>query len=49
MYDDRGKVLNEVTPGSPVQIFGWKSFPVAGDIILEAKSEVVHFLLLPYL
>lgn len=39
MYDDRGKLLHEVTPGSPVQIFGWKSFPCAGDIILEAKFE----------
>lgn len=41
MYDDQGKSLQEVAPGSPVQIFGWKSFPLAGEIILEAKSEVL--------
>ncbi|KFM71621.1 Translation initiation factor IF-2, mitochondrial, partial [Stegodyphus mimosarum] len=39
MYDDRGKSVTDVTPGMPVQIFGWKSFPSAGDIILEAESE----------
>ncbi|CAL1269853.1 unnamed protein product [Larinioides sclopetarius] len=39
MYDEHGKQLTEVTPGMPVQVLGWKSFPLAGDIILQADSE----------
>ncbi|XP_054716534.1 translation initiation factor IF-2, mitochondrial-like [Uloborus diversus] len=39
MYDEHGKTQNEVSPGIPTQIIGWKSFPAAGDIILEAESE----------
>ncbi|GBM37939.1 Translation initiation factor IF-2, mitochondrial [Araneus ventricosus] len=41
MYDEHGKQLTEVTPGMPVQVLGWKSFPSAGDIILQADSEVI--------
>lgn len=40
MYDEHGKQLQEVTPGIPAQVLGWKSSPSAGDIILEANSDV---------
>lgn len=39
MYDDNGKTVTETPPGTPIQIFGWKTFPVSGEIILEATSE----------
>ncbi|GFS38240.1 translation initiation factor IF-2, mitochondrial [Trichonephila inaurata madagascariensis] len=48
MYDEYGKQLTEVSPGMPVQVIGWKEFPLAGEIILQADSEkhareVVHY------
>ncbi|KAG8180805.1 hypothetical protein JTE90_008590 [Oedothorax gibbosus] len=39
MCNEHGKQLQEVTPGIPCQVLGWKSFPIAGEIILEANSE----------
>ncbi|GIX89284.1 translation initiation factor IF-2, mitochondrial [Caerostris extrusa] len=39
MFDENGKQLTEVRPGMPVQVVGWKSWPAAGEIILEADSE----------
>ncbi|GFS35256.1 translation initiation factor IF-2, mitochondrial [Nephila pilipes] len=39
MYDEYGKELTEVIPGMPVQVIGWKSFPISGEIILQADSE----------
>lgn len=48
MYDDNGKTINEATPGTPVQVVGWKSFPISGEIILEANSEVTLCIILNY-
>lgn len=39
MFDEWGKPLQVVTPGLPVQLFGWKSLPCPGDEILEVQSE----------
>ncbi|KAL1513124.1 hypothetical protein ABEB36_002584 [Hypothenemus hampei] len=34
-----GTSLNEVPPGYPAEIDGWKDLPSAGDIVLETKNE----------
>ncbi|XP_071054403.1 translation initiation factor IF-2, mitochondrial [Onthophagus taurus] len=39
LRDADGKVLDEVKPGYPVEIEGWKDLPQAGDIILEVETE----------
>ncbi|XP_071039125.1 translation initiation factor IF-2, mitochondrial isoform X2 [Parasteatoda tepidariorum] len=39
LYDENGNVLKVATPGTPVQVVGWKSFPPTGEIILEVESE----------
>lgn len=41
MKDERGKSLKQAGPSTPVQIWGWKELPHAGDQILEAKSEQI--------
>lgn len=41
MRDERGKPVKQAGPSTPVQIWGWKELPHAGDQILEAKSEQV--------
>jgi translation initiation factor IF-2 len=40
MRSDDGSVLDKVTPSEPAEILGWKELPVAGDLVLEAESEV---------
>lgn len=40
LFDHNGQPLNEVEPGNPVEILGWRELPLAGDIILEVESEV---------
>jgi len=39
MFDERGKKLTEVSPGSPVLILGFEGTPQAGDIFAVVKSE----------
>jgi translation initiation factor IF-2 len=40
MTDDKGKVVKQATPGTPVIVTGWKDVPAAGDEMLEAiKGE----------
>lgn len=41
MKDEYGKTLKQAGPSTPVQIWGWKELPHAGDQILEAKLEQV--------
>lgn len=41
LYDENGKQLNEVKPGNPVEITGWRDeLPGAGEQILELENEV---------
>jgi translation initiation factor IF-2 len=40
MFDEKGQVLDEAPPGSPVEIIGWRDLPSAGEVILECGSEV---------
>ncbi|XP_066262644.1 translation initiation factor IF-2, mitochondrial [Euwallacea similis] len=37
--DADGRILDQVSPGYPAEIDGWKVLPAAGDVVLEAKSE----------
>lgn len=39
MKDENGKVIKSAGPSTPVQIWGWKDLPEAGDQVLEAKDE----------
>lgn len=39
MKDESGKVITSAGPSTPVQIWGWKDLPEAGDQVLEAKDE----------
>ena len=40
MYDEFRKPLQSVGPGQPVEIWGFKETPSAGEEILQVKSEV---------
>jgi translation initiation factor IF-2 len=39
LKDDAGKNTKIATPGTPVEVLGWKSLPEAGDEVLQAESE----------
>lgn len=39
LKDHDGKILNEVPPGYPAEIEGWRDLPPAGEIVLEVESE----------
>lgn len=41
MRDEHGKPVKQAGPSTPVQVWGWKELPHAGDQILEAKSEQI--------
>ncbi|UYV65470.1 hypothetical protein LAZ67_3004454 [Cordylochernes scorpioides] len=38
LLDENNKPLTKITPGYPVQVFGWKELPAAGEIVLELPS-----------
>lgn len=39
MKDENGKVVKAAGPSTPVQIWGWKDLPEAGDQMLQAPTE----------
>ncbi|NXU37069.1 IF2M factor, partial [Drymodes brunneopygia] len=39
LFDENGKPMDAASPGTPVEIMGWKESPSAGDEILEVESE----------
>lgn len=39
LFDHNGKPMEEATPGTPVEILGWRELPFAGEQILEVESE----------
>lgn len=39
MFDEAGKKLNKVTPGSPALVLGFEGIPQAGDMFVVVKSE----------
>jgi len=39
MYDDKGNLVKEAPPGSPVEILGFNEVPQAGDRFVVMKSE----------
>lgn len=48
IFDHTGQLLECATPGTPVEIIGWRELPSAGDVILEVESEkkahsVIHY------
>lgn len=39
LRNDKGEIQNEVSPGYPTEIEGWKDLPPAGELVLEVESE----------
>ncbi|KAF2747566.1 initiation factor 2 [Sporormia fimetaria CBS 119925] len=39
LRNEAGVAVDEVTPGMPVEVDGWREQPIAGDIVLQAPSE----------
>lgn len=39
LKDDKGKLLEEVTPGYPAEIEGWRELPQPGEQVLQVKTE----------
>ena len=40
MFDDNGRPVLEATPGTPIELIGWRMLPSAGESIQEVESEV---------
>ncbi|KAJ6638505.1 Translation initiation factor IF-2, mitochondrial [Pseudolycoriella hygida] len=48
LFDHNGQLMESATPGTPVEILGWRELPFSGEGILEVESEkkansVVHY------
>ncbi|KAI0397933.1 initiation factor 2 [Xylariaceae sp. FL0594] len=39
MRNEAGAEIKEAPPGTPVEIFGWKDLPAAGDQVIQAPDE----------
>lgn len=39
LRDESGKIVKAATPGTPVEVDGWKVLPEAGDEVLQADNE----------
>ncbi|XP_059610691.1 translation initiation factor IF-2, mitochondrial [Phlebotomus argentipes] len=39
LIDHTGKPLESATPGTPVEILGWRELPLAGEQVLEVENE----------
>lgn len=39
LFDDKGKPVESASPGTPIEIIGWRELPLSGDIILEVENE----------
>ncbi|TLD28455.1 hypothetical protein PspLS_03424, partial [Pyricularia sp. CBS 133598] len=39
MLNEAGQEVDEAPPGTPVEVFGWRGTPSAGDMVLQAPSE----------
>lgn len=39
LFDHNSQPIDEATPGTPVEILGWRELPLAGDLILEVESD----------
>ncbi|XP_055905743.1 translation initiation factor IF-2, mitochondrial [Eupeodes corollae] len=39
LFDDNGKPIECASPGTPVEIIGWRELPLSGDLILEVENE----------
>ena len=40
MFNEEGKPVQKAEPSAAVEVIGWKELPSAGDVFLQAKSEV---------
>ncbi|KAK9731952.1 hypothetical protein QE152_g13245 [Popillia japonica] len=35
----RGRIISEVSPGYPAELYGWKYLPSTGELVVEVKNE----------
>ena len=48
MLDDKGRVIKEALPGTPVEITGLNEVPVAGDKFMVSKLKNKHVVLVKH-
>ena len=48
MLDDKGRVIKEALPGTPVEITGLNEVPVAGDKFMVFETENKHVVLVKH-
>ena len=46
MLDDKGRVIKEALPGTPVEITGLNEVPVAGDKFMVFETEKTSYVVL---
>lgn len=39
LKNEHNEVVKAVKPGNPIEVYGWKDLPEAGDLVLEVKKE----------
>ncbi|KAI1634238.1 hypothetical protein F4809DRAFT_619753 [Biscogniauxia mediterranea] len=39
LRNEKGAIIREAPPGTPVEILGWKDLPAAGDLVIQAPDE----------
>lgn len=39
MLNEAGQEVDEAPPGTPVEVFGWRGTPAAGDMVIQAPDE----------
>lgn len=42
MLDEKQCTLHQAPPSTPVEIVGWRTLPMPGDIIIEVPTEVIE-------
>ena len=49
IYTEKGTALQTASLSTPVEVLGWRDLPLAGDQILQVKSEVCLLINVPYI
>lgn len=38
-YCAEGRIISEISPGYPAELYGWKYLPSTGELVVEVKNE----------